>query len=227
MRNSSWNFTFDPSRTAGESHPPAKPASFGIGILWIVLILLSCSEPPPVSQPVHGEHIGTINAYVFKPDAQTYITAPRAFALAPEMSPTDALTALGRHLSQQYFSDDAGEPTLRFEVLGVHHVPAPYRAYRLAVINMVDPDVRVLQDFFQGSAGGQTTYYMLTATFLQPHLDPPLVDGLILLYNGGEFPQTDHANFRGIVATESIKPVVMKILQRQHHLGSGRPFGEV
>lgn len=208
------------SQAAPPTTATPRPASFGIGILWIVLILFSCSEPPPVSQPVPEERIGTIDAYVFKPDAQTYLAAPWAFALAPEMSPTDALTALGRHLSRHYFSDDASEPALRFEVLGVHHVPAPYRAYRLAVINMVDPDLRALEEFFQGSAGGQTTYYMLTATFLQPHLDPPLVDGLILLYNGNEFPQTDHANLRGIVAAESIKPVVMKIFQRQHRVGS-------
>jgi hypothetical protein len=55
---------------------------------------------------------------------------------------------------------------------------------------------------------------MLTATFLQPHENPPLADGLILLYNGEDFPTFDHINFRGIVTPEAIRPVVEKVLYR-------------
>ena len=53
--------------------------------------------------------------------------------------------------------------------------------------------------FFQGSGGGQTTFYILAATFMQPHLDPPLIDGLVLLYNGTLLPELDHINLRGIL----------------------------
>ena len=61
---------------------------------------------------------------------------------------------------------------------------------------------------------------MLAATFLQPHLDPPLVDGLILLYNGEEFPTIDHVNLRGIVTPQAIRPVVTKALYRYRPGGS-------
>jgi len=59
--------------------------------------------------------------------------------------------------------------------------------------------------FFQGSAGGQTTFYMLAATFMQPHLSPPLVDGLVLLYNGKILPELDHISVTGILTPRSVQ----------------------
>jgi hypothetical protein len=156
-----------------------------------------------------------MTAYVFEPDPQDYLAAPQLFPLAPEMAPAEALTALGAHLSRTYFASDPDTaPQIRFEILGVHRVPVAQRAYRLAVVNMIDPQLTAQQGFFQGSAGGQTTFYMLAATFLQPHQDPPLADGLVLLYNGEDFPAFDHINFRGIVTPEAIRPVVENVLYR-------------
>jgi hypothetical protein len=179
------------------------------------LILWGCTEPAKAPEPPPDDRIGSITAYVFEPDPQDYLAVPQSFPLAPEMSPAEALTALGVHLSRTYFnSDPETEPRIRFEILGVHRFPVAQRLYRLAVINMIDPELAALQGFFQGSAGGQTTFYMLTATFLQPQEDPPLADGLILLYNGEDFPVFDHINFRGIVTPEAIRPVVEKVLYR-------------
>lgn len=185
------------------------------------LILGGCTEPPEPQESAPADQIGAVKAYVFRPDPQDYLTAPYPFPLSPHMSSQEAMTALGTHLSQSYFIRDSGRgtPSIRFEVLDVHHFPAHHRMYRLAVINMIDPGREALQGFFQGSAGGQTTFYMLAATFLQPHLDPPLADGLILLYNGEAFPTVDHVSFRGIVTTESIRPVVKRVLHR-HRLSS-------
>lgn len=194
----------------------ARSALFFSGLLWVGLILWGCTEPPEPQESAPDDRIGAIVAYVFEPDPQEYLTSPHPFPLSPHLSPEEALTALGTHLSQNYFiSDpDGATPSIRLEVQDVHHFPAHHRTYRLAVINMIDPEQEALQGFFQGSAGGQTTFYMLAATFLQPHLDPPLADGLILLYNGEEFPEIDHVNFRGIVTTERIRPVVKRVLHR-------------
>lgn len=193
-----------------------QPAKLFVGLLWMGLMLWGCPEAPepPKSAPV--DRIGAIECYVFEPDPQEYIAAPQLFPLSPEMSSAAALTALGAHLSQNYFDSDPSReaPPIRFEVLGVHLLPVSQRPYRLAVINMIDPQLEALQGFFQGSAGGQTTYYMLTATFLQPHCDPPLADGLILLHNGEEFPVFDHINLRGILTPEAIRPVVQNVLYR-------------
>lgn len=186
------------------------------GVIGVGLILFGCTEPPATPGPASDNRIGSIVSYVYEPDPQEYLAAPQLFPLTPEMSPAEALTALGSHLSRNYFNSDTGTgaPSIRFEVLAVHGLPVPHRTYRLAVINMIDPQLEALQGFFQGSAGGQTTFYMLTATFLQPHLEPPLADGLILLYNGEEFPAFDHINFRGIVTPETIRPVVDNVLYR-------------
>ena len=49
---------------------------------------------------------------------------------------------------------------------------------------MVDTNSEAMSSFFHGSTGGQTTFHMLAAIFMQPHLSLPFLDGLILLYNG-------------------------------------------
>jgi hypothetical protein len=216
MRNCSWNSTIEKDGITGKRNKWATKAEILGGLIWVGLVLLGCTEPPATQGPASTDRIGTIAAFVFEPDPQEYITTPQSFPLAPEMSSAEALTALGTHLSRNYFNSDPakGSSLIRFEVLGVHRLPVPHRPYRLAVINMIDPQLEALQMFFQGSAGGQTTYYMLTATFLQPHLDPPLADGLILLYNSEEFPAFDHISFRGIVTPEAIRPVVTNVLYR-------------
>jgi len=185
-------------------------------------MLQGCTEPhsPPAATSV--DRIGAAALYVFAPDSEDYLTAPQRFPLNAATSSPDALAALGDHLSRTYFHNDNGrrDAGIRFEVMGVHHIPAAQRDYRLAVINMIDPQLDAVQLFFQGSAGGLTTYYMLAATFLQPQRDPPLVDGLILLYNGEEFPETDHVNLRGIVTPQAIRGVVTKVLYRYRPGGS-------
>ena len=194
----------------------AQPAKLFVGLIWAGLMLWGCPESPEPQESAPVDRIGSIVCYVFEPDPQEYLAAPQLFPLSAEMSSAEALTALGAHLSQNYFNSDPGRETLpiRFDVLGVHRLPVRNRPYHLAVINMIDPQLEALQGFFQGSAGGQTTFYMLTATFLQPHLDPPLADGLILLYNGEAFPAFDHINLRGILTPEVIRPVVQNVLYR-------------
>ena len=193
-------------------------------VKWLVGLLLSvglglwgCTEPAPTPS-VAEDRIGPVTAYVFAPDAQDYLGAPQPYALDPAMSPHEALTRLADHLSRTYFNRDADStPPIHFEVLKVHRLDLPHRAYRLAVVNMVDPQLEARQVFFQGSAGGQTTFYMLTATLLQPQMEPPLADGLILLYNGRAFPEIDHVPFRGIVTPDAVRHVVLKALYRHRH----------
>jgi len=206
------------NRRCAYERPRQGLALLLVAFMGLALVLQGCRESPPVPGPPPVDRIGAVKVYVFEPDSQDYLAAPRPFPLDAAMSPTDALTALGDHLGRTYFRSDSGrrEAAIRFEVEGVHRFAVAQRNYRLAVINMIDPQRNALQGFFQGSAGGLTTYYMLAATFLQPQLDPPLVDGLILLYNGEEFPETDHVNLRGIVTPQAIRPVVTKALYRYH-----------
>ena len=215
MKNFSWNSATESNGCCGYENPGHVQAVFLIGLIGVIIMLLGCTEPssPPAPAPV--DHIGSASIYVFAPDSQDYLAAPQPFPLDAAMSPAEALTALGDHLCTTYFrGDNRRDTAIRFEVAGVHRFPVAQRDYRLAVINMIDPQLEALQNFFQGSSGGLTTFYMLTATFLQPQRDPPLADGLILLYNGEEFPEIDHVNFRGIATPETIRPLVTKVLYR-------------
>jgi len=216
MKNCSWNSAPDTSRLCRSGGLWQGLTLFLGGLIAVILTLQGCAEPPSSQQPSSADRIGAASIYVFAPDSQDYLAAPQPFPLDAGLSPEDALAALGEHLSRTYFRRDSDprKAAIRFEVVGIHRIPAAQRDYRLAVINMVDPQLEARQIFFQGSAGGLTTYYMVSATFLQPQRDPPLVDGLILLYNGEEFPETDHINLRGIVAAQTIRPVVTKILYR-------------
>ena len=172
MKNYSWSFKTENRCRSGGADGWAKRVLFFSGLLLMGLMLWGCTDPPEPQTSAPADQIGAVDAYVFEPDPQDYLTAPYPVPLSPQMSSQEALTALGTHLSQSYFIRDSGRGTasIRFEVLDVHHLPAPHRTYRLAVINMIDPGQEALQGFFQGSAGGQTTFYMLAATFLQPHL---------------------------------------------------------
>lgn len=222
MKNCSWNSATETNFRCSHDRPWQGLAFLLSALIAAILALQGCREPPSAPELLPVDRIGDIKVYVFEPDSQDYLAAPRPFPLDAAMSPRDALAALGDHLGRTYFRSDSGrrEAAIRFEVGGVHRFAVAQRNYRLAVINMIDPQQEALQGFFQGSAGGLTTYYMLAATFLQPQLDPPLVDGLILLYNGEEFPETDHVNLRGIVTPEAIRPVVSKTLYRYHPGGS-------
>jgi hypothetical protein len=199
----------------------SRPARVRLWLIYLAaaigLMMGSCSEPTHAPQPVVDERIGAVEAYIFEPDAQYYLATPRPFDLDPQMTVAEALTALAGHLSRTYFNPvPDGDPGIEFEIVKVQRLELRHRWYRLAVVNMVDPRLEALQVYFQGSAGGQTTFYMLTATLLQPQMTPPLLDGLILLYNGDEFPQIDHVNFRGIVTPEMARSVVTKaLLHRQ------------
>lgn len=191
-------------------------------LVWVFLVVVGCAEPAPTpSAP--KDRIGPVTAYVFEPDAQDYLADPQPYSLDPAMSVQEALTALAGHLSRTYFNRDTdGEPPIAFEILEVHRLVLPHRAYRVAVVNMVDPQLEARRVFFQGSAGGQTTFSMLSATLLQPQMTPPLADGLILLYNGEAFPETDHVNFRGIVTPDAVRPAVIKALFHYQHANPTR-----
>jgi hypothetical protein len=55
---------------------------------------------------------------------------------------------------------------------------------------------------------------MIGATFMQPHLSPPLLDGLVVLYNGEILPQLDHINLEGILVPRTVKHAVEQAILR-------------
>jgi len=156
--------------------------------------------------------LGGVELYTFSPDQQYLLSDAQPFRLSPHISLKDALNSLGQHLAKTYFQKTYTDKVtkIRFEVVGVNQVAISSRSLRIATVNMVDPDRDAMRYFFQGSAGGQTTFYMIGATFMQPHLNPPLLDGLVFLYNGEMLPELDHINVEGILIPRLVRRVTKR-----------------
>lgn len=196
---------------------PAFRRAARVAVLLAAGALASaCPGPPPEpGSTSDGGALGEFPLLTFESHAEYFLTRPQGFAPPAAATVRGALEALGRHLAGTYFAsppDTAGG--IRIDVLAVHQLPVGSRHARIAVVDLVDPEQIALGQFFQGSAGGQTTYCMLAATLLQPQRHPPLVDGLIVLYNGAEFPELDHIDLTGIVTPATVRPTVIAALQR-------------
>lgn len=156
------------------------------------------------------------NLYEFAPGRELVLESARPIRHPQGPSIATALDLLARHLEETYFFKTAeGEEThIRFAVQHLHFVEAAQQRHCIAVIDMTDKNEFARRHFFQGSFGGQSTFFMIAATFLQAQNDPPLLDGLILLYNGKIFPKMDHIDFSGIVTPAAVKRVVRQVVER-------------
>jgi hypothetical protein len=190
-------------------------------ILFLSLLLFlfhssSCSDITEKLSSVRPKTIGDINLYTFSSHDQYFLSNARPFPLPADTSIEDALTSLGKHLSETYFVHEHMDPQSKilFEVTEIHEIPNLSDTLRVAVINMIDMESYAMKYFFQGSTGAQTTFCMLGATFIQPQLDSPLLDGLIILYNGKPLPELDHINLSGILTPRLFKYVAKRAISR-------------
>lgn len=155
--------------------------------------------PPTESEPT----IGHEPVMAFSVHPEWILADPKPLDIDPETPLSAALEALGSHLSATYFNRDGGgdgeQGIVRFGIRALTKVPAGDGSLRVATIDLIDPRQTALNDYFQGSTGAQSTYFLLAATFLQPQRTAPLVDGLVLLYNGSPFPVMDHVQLRGMI----------------------------
>lgn len=188
-----------------------------MAFFMISIFLISCvgneTDKSPQDIP---RVIGDVKLYTFSSDDEYFLSNAQPFILPPETSLRDALNSLGRHLSETYFSETYTNDLtdIHFEVLGIERISTPTRPLLTAVINMVDVNNNALGCFFQGSTGGQVTFHMLTATFMQPHLDPPLLDGLVILYNGKLLAELDHINLSGLLIPRLVEYVAERAIYK-------------
>ncbi len=192
-------------------------------LLALALVVCACPASPPPAPSATDDPLGPVELLTFMPDDNHYLMAGHRLPVEPTLRPGDAIQQLADQLNRTYFNAGREPPAagIRIEVLEIDTIDLPHRPLRVVSVNLHDPQQTAWRSFFQGSAGGQTTYYLLAATLMQPHLDPPLADGLVVLYNGEVFPELDHIRFRGIVSAESIRPVVLQALQRRQPRAHG------
>ena len=184
-------------------------------VILTTLMNLGCFNDSGKAPIGSSQIIGEVELYTFSPDHQYFLTDAQPFALPSSTLLIDALDTLGRDLAKNYFSKTYTDKAtdIHFEVLRIDEITTPSRPLRIAVVNMVDKNKDAMGYFFQGSAGGQTTFCMLAATFMQPHLSPPLVDGLVLLYNGKILPELDHISLTGILIPGPVQHVAKRAIR--------------
>ena len=189
-------------------------------ILFLLMIVTTslafgCFDSTENAAQKPSQSLDKVELYTFSPDQQYLLSNAQPFPLPPHTSLTDALNSLGQHLATTYFQKTyTGKTTkIRFEVVRVNEIDIPSRSLRIATINIVDSDTDAMQYFFQGSAGARTTFYIIGATFMQSHLNPPLLDGLVLLYNGEMLPELDHINVDGILTPRLVQHVTKRAIR--------------
>ena len=183
-------------------------------VMVATLLNSGCSKDSGKTPSGSPQMIGDVRLYTFSPDHHYLLRDARPFVLSSKTSVRDALDQLGRHLAKDYFSktyvDKATD--IHFEVVRIDEISTQSRPLRIAVINMVDTEQDAMGYFFQGSTGGRTTFCMLAATFTQSHLVPPLLDGLVLLYNGEMLSELDHINLAGILTPRLVRRVAYRAI---------------
>ena len=178
--------------------------------------LVGCPATDHSVQSPAAVPIGPVELLTFLLDEDHYLIPGHRYPVEPTASLQDALQELADQLTRNYFRDGHEPPSdIHIEVLGVHTIDLPSRPLRVVAVNLHDARQAVWRHFFHGSSGGQTTYYLLAATLMQPQLRPPLADGMVVLYNGLSFPELDHIRFDGLVSAESVRPIVVRALQRR------------
>jgi hypothetical protein len=185
-----------------------------LSVIVASLLSAGCRDNSAKAPSDSSHPIGKIDLYTFTPDDNHFLADAQPFVLPSGTSLKEALERLGQDLATTYFSKTyTGETTdIHFEIRTIDRIATPSRTLRVAVINMVDRKGDAMKYFFQGSAGGQTTFHILAATFMQPHLSPPLLDGLVLLYNGKILPELDHISLTGILIPRSAEHVAKRAI---------------
>ena len=193
--------------------------------LAISLLLLNVHcNTDLVNHPSHSIHNSEdLKLYTFTPHHKHILGYAQPFILPPNTTTRETLDHLGRHLADNYFLKTYTQKLtqIHFEILGVEEISTPPHKFRIGVVNMVDLDRDAMNNFFQGSTGGMTTFYMLAATFMQTHLNPPLLDGLVILYNGKRLSRLDHINLEGILIPRMVQETVKRAInrtQREAHI---------
>ncbi|MFO7965659.1 MAG: hypothetical protein R6U50_17165 [Desulfobacterales bacterium] len=180
-------------------------AIFLSGFMTAVLVLSGDSEKSRTEPGAASVYTGIL--YTFEPGTEEVLESARPVRHPENIAVEDALTLLAGYLEKTYFGKTprGDDSLIHFDIEKIYYIGESHPRRRIAVIEMEDQNKIALRHFFQGSFGGQTTFYMIAANFLQAQSDPPLLDGLILNYNGNAFPQMDHIDFTGIVTPASVR----------------------
>jgi hypothetical protein len=186
----------------------------------ISYLFVQCHEdktPVEAENEFRNSQLGDVDLYTFSSDSIFPIGNPSLLKLPSNSKIIDVLDTLSAYLAQNYFYKTyTGIVTnIKFEVKKVDEIYTPIRPFRIATIDFIDPEELATGYFFQGSHGGYVTYAMLAANFTQPQLVIPILDGLVVLYNGRVLEEMDHIRLDRIIVPGDIRQVVLNSFNKK------------
>ncbi len=155
--------------------------------------------------------IGKVNLYKFEPtDAPPFII-PHRINLNQNTKIEAVLDTLINVLNNyEYFKKDK----ISFEIAKLEEIQFSNRIFRIGIVNILDKGRVALTKQFQGSTGGGITNTVILSNLVQPQLYDPILDGLILSYNGDAFEDMDHVNFNKIITESDIFHLVKQAISK-------------
>jgi hypothetical protein len=173
-------------------------------LLLMLAALVACSDTAPLPGPAAAPPavLGQRHPALFASQSEAAgLKAVRNLPLDPDTPVGEALEAIARHLGETYFATAPdGRPTgIAFQILRIDSIATGGRPLLVGVVDLRDPQQLAGALFFQGSSGGAVTLQLIVASFTQPQLDPPLLDGLVVLRNGQPMEELDHINLSGLL----------------------------
>lgn len=127
-----------------------------------------------------------------------------------------ALDVVGLKLSETFFGRYGDINTdISFSVDTIKKLCTDTACLHIAKISIHDADTILVKTFFQGSTGGQATYNVLTASFLQPQMQDPLLDGVVFTVNGKFVPELSHLDLSGIQVAKLLHPRIQRMTARR------------
>jgi len=128
------------------------------------------------------------------------------------------LDSLASFLSQTFFVTEnkffESKKKIKISIQKIIKLNLPERKCLIAVVNIDDQDQICMTTYFQGTTGGNNTFLMLVSNLMQPQLEFPLIDGVIILYNGTELKNMDHINLEGLISEREIDKYIRIAIQK-------------
>jgi hypothetical protein len=164
--------------------------------LLLILMLNFGSILGQDSEKSKIEKIGPVELYEFEPSAYYPLGKAHRLNIDPNFTVENVIDTLIYVLNNyDYFQ----KYNIFFEKVKIEEIVFPNKIFRIGIINIIDTEKTALGIHFQGSTGGATTNMLISSTLIQPQLDDPLLEGLIITYNNEVLFEMDHVDFDRII----------------------------
>ena len=151
-----------------------------------------------------------LKIYKFNPSGETYQENPELLNINPNSNVDSVFDTLSIVLNSL---DIFNKHNIVIEKTRIEKIKLPNKIFRIGVVNIVDPEKIAMRNHFQGSTGGHVTSLVISSNLIQPQLFDPILEGLIITYNGKASLFMDHINFDLIIPPSESRGAVNRAIR--------------